>query len=403
MQVNSKEVRKSKEWGQADMMFSQISVSTGFSIVGDVPTLTQPPEEVDRVLAELLDHCPRYFKAWFHRGQYCLRSGHREEGERHLDRAFDSLVETVLDEDEFMRVSNQWVHDLEQQLRHDLVVKYLEKAIRVFPEQAPLYDDLAFHMLQLPERDLHKILNYQQKAMELEPGDEFHTNNMGWIYLVTDDPKRALEYFQPALELDVNSEMILENLDICETMLDRKLTYLDFLMRPLDREEVEKQEQYGDPGEMLELYKGYNKDRIEAFKLYHLKEGKISTNELLDHLQALHLFLQPSEAMLDGDYYTLDDAQWLIDNKKKQVLCFLDTSDYTDEDELDQILDALAAFAKFLEHKKAITRSQQETLVREYKALFQQVGPRLDTYLEERHDVTLNPEEQGQVIARLFQ
>ena len=80
------------------------------------------------IMEDILKECPEYFPAFIRRGEYQLSIGKVSFGEELLDRGFDYMKD-ILNEEEFNKVINQFLTKLEDFLRYDLIVKYLNPII----------------------------------------------------------------------------------------------------------------------------------------------------------------------------------------------------------------------------------------------------------------------------------
>ena len=168
---NGKNPRKTAEWREAENWYSQLYASPVFSVMGGGLMPGPDAEGIDQELENILVMCPLYFPAWFYRGEYMLRIGSISEGEKFIEKGFDCMQEVLEDEKEFERVLSKRIENLEKLLRYDLAARYMGKAIRIFPDTASYYDDLAFYILQLPDREKIEALRMQEKALYVTQGD----------------------------------------------------------------------------------------------------------------------------------------------------------------------------------------------------------------------------------------
>ncbi len=402
------DIRKSPEWQAVEQRFIEMSgINTGLSssIVGMNPThLGITPEEFDRGMMEILDVCPQFYPVWFVRGEYMLRIGNTDDGEHYTEKALNYVGEIVDDEEEYSRILFQKVEILEKLLRYDLAAKYMERAIRIFPENASFYDELAFYQLKLPKPDLNGALRMQLRALELEPDDEQYINNLGWVYLMREDYQRAEEHFERALSYDPDIPGGLANRDTCEYMQEHRISYYKFLLRPADREEIKDLLDDRDFEEAEELRQSYNNDRIEAFKIHHLQNKTFPTHDFLDMLQYIGNFMQSVEQSLSGEekIFLYENAR-LINQKARTLFCyFIMDADMMDEQLLKDTAEAVREFYDFLCNENLVPTEQYQQLATGIKDLTGDLSWRVEKYLHLRHDVTLEEDEREEAIARLF-
>ena len=68
-------VRATPEWLEAQQRYQQLHSWSVFSVFGVSPTMGPTLEGMDQELAVILEGCPEYFPAWFHRGEFMVRVG----------------------------------------------------------------------------------------------------------------------------------------------------------------------------------------------------------------------------------------------------------------------------------------------------------------------------------------
>jgi tetratricopeptide (TPR) repeat protein len=403
------DARKTPEWGEAEQRYSQYHTHDVFSIMGINPILGITPEELDRELEAILEVCPDYFPVWFHRAEYRLRIGEGSEGERFFDKAFNHMVNILQDEGEFKQALCHRVGSLEKLLRYDLAVKYLEKAVRFFPDTAAFYDDLAFYILQLPDRHNADALRWQLKALELDPDNDRFLNNLGWVHLMMGNYKDAEDLFQKASEFNPGNSIALKNLETAEFMDKKRLNYFQYLVQPADMNELSELLEMGDFEDAAALGREYNADKVDAFKIHHLDKKTLPPHEILNVLQPFGIFME-TVARIEYEGSDEDEIQIFlyedIDRFHKRfkylLYQFIFLSEYVEEWLLDDICHSLTVFYDFLREVNRVTPDQYRRFIEHVKPLIADFSHKLAEYNHIRHDVTLDGEERKRKIIHLF-
>jgi Flp pilus assembly protein TadD len=360
MSKENHDIRGTYEWRNAQDLFKRVySRRPVFSIIVDGPTPGASWLAIDYILRKILEGCPQFFPALFQRGEYLLRVGKTVEGEELIEKAFNNAFDILEDEEEFSETISQRTENLGELLRYDLAAKYMEIASRLFPDNAAFYDYLAFYLLQLPGTDKSSVLNIQQKALDIEPDNDFFINNLGWIYLMMGYYEEAEEYFRQAINYSSESTAV-ENLETTEYMKERRLTYFQYLLRPADRDHLDDLYKSADFDEVARLCKAYNSDKVEAFKIHHLQKNTLPPHEILDTLYPLKEFLKMAdESMARGEGVFLFEN---IDHFIEKSGYFI--SQLTREDEIaaqplpDTTLDSLTVFYDSLQETNVIAPDQ---------------------------------------------
>ncbi|UCH93086.1 MAG: tetratricopeptide repeat protein, partial [Candidatus Aminicenantes bacterium] len=379
------DIRKTPPWREAEQKFNQVHTWSVFSIMGVSPTLGPTLEELDQELTEILAGCPEFFPAWFKQGEYMLRIGETAKGEEFIDKAFNHLVNIVREEEELRQMLSPRIENLEKLLRYDLAVKYLEKAIRLFPDTATYYDDLAFYILQLPDRDNSEALRRQEEALEIDPGNDYFVNNLGWVHLMNGNYQQAQEYFQKAMEFNPDNPSAWENLEAAEYMDQHRLTYFEYLLRPADMDMLNDLFKAADFQGAAELCQVYNTDRREAFKIHHLQKKNLPSHEILNILQPFKFFMNTLEKRVDDEIFLYENMD-LVHNKFKYFLYqFLLNSDNVDELLLDDICRSLTVFYDFLRETNLLTTDQYKRFVGLITPLIKEFSGKIDQFNRVRH------------------
>lgn len=354
------DIKDTHEWLYAQDLFKRIYANRPvYSIIGIAPTPGASWAAIDYLLQQILERCPQFYPALFQRGEYLLRIGKTGEGEGLIEEAFNNAFAILSDEEEFSEVITQRTENLGELLRYDLASKYMEKATRLFPDNASFYDYLAFYLLQLPGTDKNNVLNIQQKALEIEPDNDFFINNLGWIYLMMGNYEEADENFRQAIAYSSESTAV-ENLETANYMEEHHMTYFQYLLRSADLVQLENFQKCADFEEVAGMCEVYNSDKVEAFKIYHLQKNIHPAHEILDILHPLQEFLKTiHELIASGEgIFLFENSDHFFENSDSFISHFIAENEEPAPSLPDNTLDSLAAFYDFLQEIKMITTDQ---------------------------------------------
>jgi tetratricopeptide (TPR) repeat protein len=378
-------------------------------------------EEIDRALDELIKETPRYYPVLFKWGEYMLGIGRNPEGEKFIEKAFNAVVDVFTkeeyraeegeyDEEEeeqetLQEILIQKTWDLEELLRYDLAAKYMEKATRLFPDEALFYDILASNLLQTPGSDEKHILEIQQKALALEPDNDSFLNDMGWIYLMMGDYQQANEYIQQAIDLNSDNTDAVENLEIAEYMEDHKMTYLQFLLHAepegiLESPDEETGEEFD---EVSTSFEKANADKLKAFEIYQLQKKDLAPHEILNIVRPLETYLEIIyEALEDEAYFFFENIDLLVEKARFFIYQYLDRSDTEDEQALDIIIRSLTVFYDFLTEEKVVSQDQYNRVTGQLNLIKTDFSGKLEQYYRICDDFTIDVEEKEERVNELF-
>jgi tetratricopeptide (TPR) repeat protein len=397
-----KDLRRTAEWRKAERAYNQLHASSVQSLKGIGPVL-KSWEEIDWELEEILEECPEYFPALFQRAEFMFRTGRSADGEEFFDKAFIYLVEIIRNAQEFRIIFSQRVENLEKLLRYDLAVQYLEKAIQLFTDIAAFYDYLAFYMLQLPGYKKSRVLQLQEKALDIDPDNDTFINNLGWIHLMIGNYKEAEKLIQKAIEFNPENPNATENLDTVEYMQKHGLTYHNYLLRPVDKEILDKFLKTGAFEELTALCRTYNNDRLEAFKIHHMQKNSLQPHEILDILQPFKTFMNAIEDVVGDEIFLYECIDLLLLKEARYYFYqFIVRYDNINGEYIREVCRSISVIYAFLLEVKLVTPSKYDRLMEHIKPLNHEFSSRIEEYNKVRYNVALAEEEKEAIIEKLF-
>ncbi|GAF86572.1 unnamed protein product, partial [marine sediment metagenome] len=249
-------------------------------------------EQMDKYMGEILEECPQFFPALFYRGKYLLNIGKVSQAVKLYDRGFELMIE-ILEREELVDAVDDIIDGLEKILRYDLCCQYLKRLVKLFPNKGLYHDYLAGDVFQSKKGSVSEAIALQKKALELEPENATFLNNLGWIHLEAGNLKDAEISLKKALDIRPDYESAAGNMDALKYLKKKKNggIFLDFLLRPVDREKLQKLKDEEEYEALDPLCADYNASRLEAFKRTMLDGYDYQPHQISNLAETLHLFL----------------------------------------------------------------------------------------------------------------
>jgi tetratricopeptide (TPR) repeat protein len=340
-----------------------------------------------------------------------LEIGRNPEGEKFIDKAFNTAIDFFSKEEEYEdeslegNLSGTFIEktgNLELLLRYDLAAKYMEEATRMFPDEGLFYDHLASYLLQTPGADEKRLPGIQQKAVELEPDNDSYINKLGWIYLMLGNYEQAAEYFRQAVDYNSENSDAVENLEITEYMADHGVTYLQFLLQVAPGE-IQAFSDVGAFDDDIDSCEEYNVNKLKAFEMHHLQKKALAPHEILNILKPLEIFLDIIYESLEDDAdFSFENIDLILEKARYLIYQFLDRSQLEGEEALHAIIRSLTVFYDFLREGNVITPDQNKRVAEQLDLLKTEFSGKLDKYYQICDDFTLDAEEKEERVNELF-
>lgn len=159
---------------------------------------------------------PDYPPAVLTMGSIEYQSGRQAEGKRLLL----SLVSLPDEDGDLWELIDKAGDFLIQQSDYADGLELYRGALARFPERSVLYQ--GFGCCAGHEGFLDEAVEAAEKAIELDPGNQKLTNDLGWSLFEADRLTEAREVLIRAVAMDPSDDLARENLRLCEAELSRK-------------------------------------------------------------------------------------------------------------------------------------------------------------------------------------
>lgn len=389
---------KSEAWGAAEFAYS------GLVAQSMVPLLSRKlsrPEEIDE-LEQIARTWPEYYPARFHLGSLQVASGRESEGRRHLFGAVEQLAQDESPGTMKPEELDNVIEFLEQELRYDVVRDLAAKLIEAYPQTAAFYDACAAAVLRLG--DVGSAVEMFTRALELDPDNSHYLCNLGWAHLgggQLDEAEKALER---SLALKPNDEVTLGNVQVLRFLRQEGGTYRDYLLRPLDLNELHRLEDQAEETEKfdeLDRFAGeYNLARLEAWRGALCRKADLPRySEVFKSLRAFFTFIEKQSQDMYELYEDLDRMESRFDLIMNKFIVRMSDAD---AEVIEELYTALFSFYGFLAEHGLVGKKAYRQFRSQLRGKKKAVLEKATRYAAIRHDESVSDEEKEEVREELF-
>ncbi len=394
-----KNIKKTNAWKAAEWDYGEIIAEYQFPLFSERPTV----ETMARRMDEILETCPQYFPASLFRGQLYILEGKHELAIQHYDQGFEMMLILANKEEQITTVDN-FIDFLELQLRYDLCCKYLRKFIELFPKKALFFDYLASNLAQSKNGNIEDALSIQDKAIELEPLNATFLSNQAWLNLIAGRLDEAETFLNKAFEIKPDHKHVKGNLEILEYLKKNgNGTFLDFLLRPINREELQQLDVDEDYEKLDALCNEYNECRMHAFKHILLKEGEYSAYKVSELSKTLILFFRFIDQIMNVVGFLYEDIFDVYDYFEHIMHKFFFKYRDIDDEIFDDIYNSLIIFYDFLSKHKLVGSEEYKEFVKGINGKKSTLRKKMHRYNDIRHNYEMREEEKENIRDELFE
>ncbi|MBI2481722.1 MAG: hypothetical protein HYV60_24675 [Planctomycetia bacterium] len=389
-------VKESDAWKAAAWRYSAIRASQQTPFPGTRPPA---PGEVIEELEDVLKGCPEFYPA-------AIEIVLRRQGAELADGSEAELIGRGLrlmlefgaperPEEESLNL----IDNLEGLWRFDLCKLCLEILTDRFPEKAIYWDYLANANAQLG--DVPAALRLSAKATEMEPRNGFIRANRGLFYLMAGDAKEAEVHLLEARRVDPENPEARGNLEVQRYLARHGGNFDDYLLRPVDREQLDHLDADGDFEGLDRLCGQYNNDRLQALgrKLSSDDESRVQCGGLIRTLQMFFDFVDRVSNMagrLDEDVSHVD--RYFEPIMHKFIYKFGDV----DRQLMKEVFESLLTFYGFLSDRKLIAAEQLKEFRSTVRRNRTPLIKKMERYNAIRHDGTMDEDRKEEIRRELF-
>jgi len=344
-------------WRAADFLYSRVLAATMVPLSGESPAREEMVDQFESILRE----CPGFYPALFHLGVLHAGAGRWEGARRALLEGADRMVEREQHLPEEVDLTGGVIDPLEEELAYDLAADLLRHLLEHYPSEAALHDALGAVRVVLGEID--EAIESFRTALGLEPDNARFHCNLGWGYLAAGRLNEAREHLERSLRLNPDDPVTRGNLEVAQLLEPEGGTFEDFLLRPLDQDELARleDEAWDGASAALDRFVGeHNDERLEAWRLMLCRVRQPpSYPEVNKSLRALFRFADRIDRLSAFSPALHEDLELMAARFPVLLDRLLADMDDVDAEILDEIYAGLFSFYDFLAEKGLV---EQRTL-----------------------------------------
>lgn len=388
---------RTRAWKAAEFEYDRMQASIMMPFFGSSPSV----DEAIDWLEGIIEDCPQFYPAVLDLAVRELSIGRVEKVDQRIEEGFHLMLD-LADPKHFDEELDAFVENLEKTWRFDLARRYLDILVGRFPDNAAFHGALAHPAVRLG--DCEAALHHAGRAVALEPSNPFFRSNQGWFHLMAGNLEEGREALERALELKPGDEITLGNLKVHAYLAGRGGgTYFDYLLRPADREELDRLADEEDFEKLDALCGSYNSCRLEAMTWTLFLEEERKRPLLCDTAGTLSSFLNFVHGVNQDAYMLDEDIDFVHDHFKALMHKFIVKFGDVDREIIEGICASLVEYYGFLAGRGLVRRAELGRFRKTVSGMKRKLVARMERYNKIRHDEALDEEEKEAERWKIFQ
>jgi len=387
---------RSREWREAEWDYDQIQVNR--LIPGSWGALTQ--EEFIRELKGIVRRCPQFYPAVLEFALYQASTKGGKASERMIEKGFRLLVELAAPKDLDEQV-DAVVENLEGLWRYDISRSLLEFLADRRPLSAVCHDSLAHAAARLG--DLKSAQHHIGEALRIEPVNKCFWCNKGLYHLMAGELEQAADALQRARRLKPDDPVIKGNLGIHAYLSKKGGTYFDYLLRPLDRKQIDRWADQEKWDQVDSLCANYNGCRVEAFAQSVLLGAAKQRSGLPRLLRVLRSFFDFVEGIDSSGLFLNEDMGRVHKYFKPIMHKFIFKYGDVDHETIEDVYNCLIAYYGFLADRGVVAPAEFQEFRKSILGMKGEIIGKMERYNAIRHDPKVDDERKEALREDLFE
>ncbi len=250
-------IQDTDAWKAAEWRYTSIQAA----LMMPFPGLARSPGEIIDELDEIVHECPDFYPAVLELGLRRMASGADGSEAEEIETGLRLMLD--VGDPQHTEEEATALHDnLENLWRFDLCKCCMEILVSRFPDKALFWDYLGNATAHLGE--VETALRHSAKAAALAPDNAHFRCNHGLFHLMAGNASEAEIHLSTALRLDPENKITKGNVEVQKYLARHGGNFSDYLVRPVDREEIERLSDDDDLERLDQVCATYNFDRLQA-------------------------------------------------------------------------------------------------------------------------------------------
>lgn len=356
-------------------------------------------EVVDR-LRGMARRCPQFYPAIVELGLRLLSMKGGPGAERMIQKGFRLMLELAGPKhcaDEIDGV----VENLESMWRFDVSKRLLEFLAESRRLSASQHDSLAHAAARLG--DIAAALSHIGYALRLEPRSKNFLSNKGLYHLMGGELKEAGIALHKASQLAPKDPVVLGNLTICEYLGEHGGDYFDYLLRPLDRRQIDRWADQEKWDKVDGMCTDFSDCRMEAFAQATFLKGGKERSRLPRLLATLRMFFHFVSRVDSSGIFLNEDIDLVHTNFKPIMHKFIFKFRDVDRETMDDVFEGLKAYYGFLASRQLVAAADFKQFGKSILGMKDELLDKMKRYNAIRHDATVDEERKEELREELFE
>ena len=386
--------KKSAAWKAAECDYSELHIMRDMPFLGE----SLSPEQVMERLAVIVKSCPQFYPAVLELGGRRLAQGAGETEVKRILKGLQLMLE-LGDSQHLDAEVDALISNLENAWRFDVAERCLERLVEHDPQNPLFRDYLAHSMARLGKID--QALEQSLQAVAMAPRNAFFQSNLGLFYLMKGDAAQARTHLKAARKRDPQNESAKENLEMAEYLLRHGGDLASYLLRPVDRDRMERLEEEEEFEELQSLCNSYNGDRMLAFGT-ELARDKTHRCRCADTLSTLRNFFDFVDQVANELGFLNEDIAFVHKHFTAIMHKFIFKFRDVDRQMIHEICQGLVEFYRFLVPSGLVSPTEFvgfQTLVEDQR---EALIDKMLQYNAIRHDSEMTPDQKEAIRQKLF-
>ncbi len=390
------DIKRTPAWKAAEWDYCEIQANLRMPAFGRVMS----SDDIVGCLRRIVRRCPKFYPALIELGLRLLATKGDVRPEHLIKRGFDLMLE-LAGPKAFADGMEGLVENLENLWRFDLSRRLLELLAGRRRLNAASHDALAHAAARLG--DLTAAQSHIGYALRLEPRNKNFWSNKGWYHLMGGELAQAEIVLGKALKLAPKDPVVTGNLTILEYLKQHGGNYFDYLVRPLDRKQIDRYADQERWERVDAICADFNNCRMEAFAQSTFLKGGKTRSHLPNMLATMKKFFRFVAQIDSSGTFVHEDINRVRDNFQQIAHKFMFKFGDMDRETMDDVFDGLEAYYDFLAGRKIVAARDFRLFRKKIHAMRDELIGKMERYNVIRHDDSMDEERKEEIREELFE